>query len=84
MECVVLKAFPGPRGKSFLPGEIVNTRKWRNTDKLIDQRKMRLATAEELANSVELEDPDAPIKRPSRPSRSEASMPSLKAKKRKH
>lgn len=83
MECVVLRSFAGPGGYEFLPGEIVDASKFRLVDKLIAQRRLRLATAEELAASVEIDNPDARVPtRPSRPSRSEASTPSLKAKKR--
>lgn len=64
MQCVVLKSFGGPDGIEFLPGELVDASKFRHAEKLIEQRRLRLATPDEIASAVEIEDAGAgPVRR---------------------
>lgn len=54
--CVVLRKFGGPEGREFQVGELVDVETWRHADRLIATRHLRPASAEEIANAVEVEE----------------------------
>jgi len=56
---VVVKAFGGPGGTQFVPGQVVDATAWPNTRALIQSRYLRARTVAEVA----------PDKQPTRPIR---------------
>lgn len=65
--CVVTRTFGGPEGRVFEQGEIVDAAEWKHTSRLLAQRYLRLATAEEITSAEDV-DPVAAV-RPKRRSR---------------
>lgn len=57
MQCVVLRIFEGAHHQ-FAVGELVDASEWRNRDRLISQRYLRPATAQELEQAVSVEEPE--------------------------
>ena len=57
MQCVVLRPFPGPEGRTYQIGERVNTKRWKNREVLIRARYIQPAS---LSSGTEQEVLDAP------------------------
>lgn len=72
---VVQKPISGPGGTTIPSGAIVDTASWRNARQLVNQRYLRVATPDDLANAVEDDDENIP--------EVEAPVPTLKARKKK-
>ncbi len=57
---VVVRPFPGPEGKIFQIGEVVNTSGWRNVEALVEQRYIRAHRGEARSSADEVEEPFRP------------------------
>jgi predicted phosphoribosyltransferase len=55
-QCVVLRKFGGPEGREYQIGELVDVEEWRHAERLIATRHLRPASAEEIANAVEVDE----------------------------
>lgn len=64
MQCVVLRKISGPGGSELLPGEIIDAGEYRNAERLIQQNRLRVATPDEIANAVEVDETFTPIVKP--------------------
>lgn len=53
MLCLVLKGF-NAAGEDLIPGQLIDASEYRNREKLISARYMRMATSQEVASAVEV------------------------------
>jgi hypothetical protein len=60
MLCVVQKAFGGPGGSVLGINTVIDASEFKNRDALIANRYLRVASADEVASAVEVEEDDAP------------------------
>lgn len=64
MLCVVQKAFGGPEGAQFRPGQLIETGGYRNRETLIAGRYMRLATPDEINSAIEVDEEEVAPRAP--------------------